>query len=85
MNALCYETINRSPYIVPEQIADLPAQILAASAAGFPLMGIDVASIAEIAEGLRRRWTKSSCYSASYASESGCRIRSRYADIVLGH
>ena len=47
MNALCYETINRSPYIVPEQTADLPAQIEAASAAGFSLIGIDVASIAQ--------------------------------------
>jgi sugar phosphate isomerase/epimerase len=45
MSQLCYETINRSPFITPDFEADLPAQIRAAGKAGFEWTGIDFASI----------------------------------------
>lgn len=51
MNALCYETINRSPFITPGFVADLPAQIRAAGKAGFHWTGIDFASIEQYCEG----------------------------------
>lgn len=47
MIELCYETIQFSPFIDPASIADLPAQIAAASAAGFEWIGIDAASVAQ--------------------------------------
>lgn len=67
MNELCYESINRSPFIA-DQIADLPAQIEAAADAGFSWMGIDRPSIdqhcerggtlEELARGLDARGVK---------------------------
>jgi len=62
--ALCYETINRSPFITPGFEAELPAQLRAAAAAGFEYAGIDLpsleqhlqtgASLPEVAELLAR-------------------------------
>lgn len=51
MNPLCYETINRSPFITPDFEADLSAQIRAAGNAGFRWMGIDFASIDQYCDG----------------------------------
>jgi len=51
MSRLCYETINRSPFITPGFEADLPAQIRGAAAAGFRWIGIDLASIEQCCEG----------------------------------
>jgi sugar phosphate isomerase/epimerase len=50
MPELCYETINRSPFITPGFEADLPAQIRAAAAAGFRWTGLDLASIEQYCE-----------------------------------
>jgi sugar phosphate isomerase/epimerase len=51
MTDLCYETINRSPFITPGFEADLPAQIRASGHAGFRWTGIDFASIDQYCEG----------------------------------
>ncbi|MBW2498017.1 MAG: sugar phosphate isomerase/epimerase [Deltaproteobacteria bacterium] len=50
MIELCYETINRSPFITPGFEADLPAQMRAAAAAGFRWTGLDLASIDQYLE-----------------------------------
>jgi sugar phosphate isomerase/epimerase len=50
MVELCYETINRSPFITPGFAADLPAQIRAAAAAGFRWTGLDLPSIEQYCE-----------------------------------
>jgi sugar phosphate isomerase/epimerase len=50
MIELCYETINRSPFITPRFEADLPAQMRAAAAAGFRWTGLDLASIDQYLE-----------------------------------
>ena len=46
---LCYESINRSPFI-EEQNADLPAQITGAAAAGFTCIGLDAPSLSQHCE-----------------------------------
>jgi sugar phosphate isomerase/epimerase len=52
LNALCYETINHSPFITPGHDPDLPAQFRAAAAAGFEWIGIDIPSVdADVAAG----------------------------------
>jgi sugar phosphate isomerase/epimerase len=51
MSELCYETINRSPFITPDFEADLPAQIRAAGKAGFRWTGIDFPSIEQYCDG----------------------------------
>ncbi len=45
MVELCYESIQWSPYVSPDP-PDLVSQIGAAAAAGFPLVGIDIWSVA---------------------------------------
>ncbi|WP_279244193.1 sugar phosphate isomerase/epimerase family protein [Candidatus Litorirhabdus singularis] len=45
MAELCYNTMNWSPYLVAEGAPSLPAQITAASAAGFRWFGADEGSI----------------------------------------
>ena len=46
MNPLCFNTMNRSAYLLGDVDPDLPGQIDAAARAGFSLMGPDSYSIA---------------------------------------
>ncbi len=50
MAELCYETINRSPFLTPGFEADLPAQMRAAGKAGFRWTGLDLPSIRQYLE-----------------------------------
>lgn len=45
MNALCFNTMNRSAYLLGDEDPDLPGQIDAAAAAGFTCFGADAWSI----------------------------------------
>ena len=45
MNELCFNTMNRSAYLLGEEDPDLPGQIDAAAAAGFTCFGADAYSI----------------------------------------
>ena len=45
MNELCFNTMNRSAYLLGEEDPDLPGQIAAAAAAGFTCFGADAYSI----------------------------------------
>ena len=46
MNELCFNTMNRSPYMLRDEDPDLPGQIAAAARAGFASFGADADSIA---------------------------------------
>lgn len=45
MNELCFNTMNRSAYLIGEEDPDLPGQIDAAAAAGFTCFGADAYSL----------------------------------------
>jgi len=50
MNALCFNTMDRSAYLLGDQDPNLPAQIRAAARAGFPWIGPDAYSIQRFCE-----------------------------------
>jgi len=50
MNELCFNTMNRSPFMLGDEDPDLPGQIAAAGKAGFAGFGPDEASIARFLE-----------------------------------
>ena len=50
MNELCFNTMNRSPFMLGKEDPNLPGQIAAAGKAGFACFGPDEASIARFVE-----------------------------------